>query len=114
MSTVRFSVRTLDQALSGFGDAWRSGAGQKQAISFASWDVMHRVLAPNRLAIVRAMTGTGPLSIREVARRVGRDFKAVHSDMTVLIQSGVVERDGGRVVFPYDNIHVEFDISTAA
>jgi predicted transcriptional regulator len=73
-----------------------------------------RVLAPKRMEIVRAMTGAGPLTIREVARRVDRDFKAVHSDVTMLANAGIVVRtDSGAVEFPYDRVHVEFDMMAA-
>jgi len=30
-------------------------------------------LNPNRWAILKALTGAGPLGVRELARRVGRD-----------------------------------------
>jgi hypothetical protein len=40
------------------------------------------------------------LSIREVARRVGRDVKAVHGDVTALVAAGAEKRDGRKVVFP--------------
>jgi predicted transcriptional regulator len=83
-------------------------------ISFESAGELWRVLAPKRMEIVRAMTGAGPLTIREIARRVGRDFKAVHSDVTMLANTGVVERtDGGAMEFLYDRVHVEFDIMAA-
>jgi predicted transcriptional regulator len=66
-------------------------------ISFESAGELWRVLAPKRMEIVRAMTGAGPLTIREVARRVGRDFKAVHSDVRMLANTGVLDRtDSGR------------------
>lgn len=55
---------------------------------------MHKVLSPKRLEIVRVMTGAGPLNIREIARRVGRDFKGVHSDTGLLIEAGVIDKDG--------------------
>lgn len=54
------------------------------------------------------------MSIREAARRVGRDFKAVHTDVTTLINAGVIDRDGGEIGLPYDRIHFEFDIAVAA
>jgi predicted transcriptional regulator len=116
MKTVVFNIQTLDAALADFGRAWKSGKNDATAqIGFQSWELMHKVLSPKRLEIIRAMTGAGPLSIREVARRVGRDFKGVHSDMTLLAQSGVIDRDErGRFVFPYDKIHVDFEISAAA
>jgi predicted transcriptional regulator len=92
--------------------------GQRKAghdrISFESVEELWRVLAPKRLEIVRVMTGTGPLTMREVARRVGRDFKAVHSDVTMLANAGIVERtESGAVEFPYDRVHVEFDMMAA-
>jgi predicted transcriptional regulator len=92
--------------------------GQRKAgadrISFESVSDLWRVLAPKRMEIIHAMTGAGPLTIREVARRVGRDFKAVHSDVTMLIRAGIVERtDSGAVEFPYDRVHVAFDMMAA-
>jgi hypothetical protein len=48
------------------------------------------------------MTGQGALSIREMARQAGRDVKAVHGDITSLINAGVLARTGDRVIFPYD------------
>jgi predicted transcriptional regulator len=66
-------------------------------ISFESAGELWRVLAPKRMEIVRAMTGAGPLTIREVAHRVGRDFKTVHSDVRMLANTGVLDRtDSGR------------------
>ena len=71
-------------------------------------------LSPKRFEIIRAMAGAGPLSIREIARRVGRDFKGVHTDIRMLADAGIIDRDGQKVVFPYDKIHVDFEISAAA
>jgi predicted transcriptional regulator len=60
------------------------------------------------------MAGAGPLTIREVARRVGRDFKAVHTDVTLLVNAGILERtERGAVEFPYDRVHIEFDLMAA-
>ena len=84
------------------------------AIYFASYDEMHRVLAPARPAIVEPMAGQGPLAIREVARRVGRDVQAVHRDIVTLSDAGVVDRSDVGVTFPYDRIHLAFDVATAA
>lgn len=116
MKTVVLSIRTLDTALSDFATSWEeSKADEAARIGFESWDLMHKVLSPKRLEIIRAMVGADPLSIREIARRVGRDFKGVHSDVTLLFNAGVVERGkDGRMSFPYDRIHVDFELSAAA
>lgn len=83
-------------------------------LSFASYDDMHRILAPSRLAIVKALAGQDAISIREVARRLGRDVQAVHRDVTTLVNAGVIDRTEKGIEFPYDNIHFEFDVSAAA
>lgn len=113
--TVIVDVGGLDQSLNDFSLALETGnADPTPRISFASYDLLHKVLAPNRMAIVRAMTGAGTLSIREVARRVGRDFKGVHSDVTSLLTNGLVHRTAdGRLIFPYDTIHFDFEIGAA-
>ncbi len=90
-------------------------AARSARISFTSWEELHKVLAPNRMAIIRAMTGAGALSIREVARRVGRDFKGVHTDITTLVKNGIIDRaEDGKVIFPFERMRVEFAHSKAA
>jgi predicted transcriptional regulator len=61
------------------------------------------------------MTGAGPMTIRELARRLGRDVKAVHSDVQALLHAGILQKtDTGRIVFPYDALHVDFILKEAA
>ena len=55
------------------------------------------------------MTGVEPLSLREIARRVGRDVEVVHADVHALLETGVLERTAeGAIVFPYDAVHAGF------
>jgi predicted transcriptional regulator len=114
MSTVTLRVASLDASLVDFRRVWESGQSEPAAISFASWTLMHKILSPKRLDIVRALCGQEPMSIRELARRVGRDFKGVHTDVGALINAGLVDQQDGKICFPYDRIHVEFDINAAA
>lgn len=119
MNTLTVKIETLEEAISQARAAVRQAeaAPPQDAVatlSFPSWDVMHRVLAPKRLEILKVLVGQGPLSIREVARRVGRDFKGVHTDVDMLVHSGVLDRSKDGIVFPYDRIHFDFDIKAAA
>jgi len=60
------------------------------------------------------MTGAGPMSIREAARRVGRDVKAVHGDVRALLDAGVLDRTpSGTIEFPFDAVKVEFLLHAA-
>ncbi len=112
-STVTIGVSTLDDMQGKVHSAF-SGEAQGAFISFLSPELMWKVLTAKRWEIIRAMTGAGELSIREVARRVGRDVKAVHGDVTALILAGVLERSKGGVIFPYDSVHVDFTLTKAA
>jgi predicted transcriptional regulator len=90
--------------------------GRKQGarISFASPELLFRVLTTKRWEIVRAMTGAGPLAIREAARRVGRDVKAVHRDVHALLDAGILRKtEEGLVEFPFDAIRVDMMLSSA-
>lgn len=67
------------------------------------------------LANSQGHDGNRPLSIRDLARRVQRDVKAVHADVTALVKAGIVEKTTtGKIHFPYDAIHVDFIMKAAA
>ena len=57
---------------------------QHQFISF-------EVHTAKRWDILQAMTGQGEMTIREIARRVDRDAKAVHVDVQALVVAGVLD-----------------------
>jgi predicted transcriptional regulator len=91
-----------------------SGTPQGEYISFASLDLMHRVLTPNRWGVLKAMMGRGEMGVRELARTLERDVKAVHTDVTTLVEAGVIERkESGAVSFPYDAVRVDFTVQAA-
>jgi len=83
-------------------------------LNFLNYAEMHKILNPQRLAIVQTLAGNGFLSIREVSRRLGRDVQAVHRDITMLSNAGVIDKTQKGVSFPYDSIHFDFDIKVAA
>lgn len=88
-----------------------SHAEHEVHIGFATPELLWQVLSDKRWQLPKAMCGAGPISIREAARRVGRDVKAVHGDMTALLKAGLVDRTAdGRVEFPFETIKVEFKL----
>lgn len=58
-------------------------------------------------------TGAGPLALREIARRVGRDVKGVHGDVHALLSCGLIDRTDRGFLFPYDAVHVDFMLRAA-
>ena len=111
--TISFGVSSLEEVESRVKAAFE-GKPQGRRHSFVSLELMWKVLTPKRWDIIRTMTGAGPLSIREIARRIGRDVKAVHGDVTALVKAGVINKtEEGQVEFPYDRVHVDFEIKAA-
>lgn len=113
MRTVTLSVANRDTTNRRVRAAW-SGKRQGAHISFASEALLWKLLTAKRWELLKAMTGSGPMSIREAARCVERDVKAVHSDVHALLEAGILDRiEDGRIVFPFDAVRVEFILRAA-
>ena len=115
MRTVTLDVRAPSEAMGDFVRAWKTGRSEKSArISFATPELLWKVLTAKRWELLKVLCGAGPVSMREASRRVGRDVKAVHSDITALLNAGVLEHaEGGGIVFPFDAVKVEFLLQAA-
>ena len=114
MKTVTLDVRSPAEAMNDFAAAWKTRKAQKSArISFASPELLWQVLTAKRWELLKVLCGAGPVSIREAARRVDRDVKAVHADVTALLNAGVLERTAEGVEFPYEAVKVEFVLQPA-
>ncbi|MDR1853468.1 MAG: DNA-binding protein [Azoarcus sp.] len=111
-----FEVATPEEVFARLKAAAVAGIPDAEAhMSFPSPADMARVMTPTRWGIVAAMTGAGPLGVRELARRVGRDVKGVHTDAQALASAGVIDRtDDSKYLFPYDAVRVSFELRAAA
>ena len=115
MKTVILEVRSPEEGMAEFAQAWKSGKPHRSArIGFATPELLWKVLSAKRWELLKALCGAGPVSIREAARRVQRDVKAVHSDVTALLSAGLLNRaKTGGIEFPYEAVKVEFLLQAA-
>jgi predicted transcriptional regulator len=115
MSTVVLEVRSLEETLNDAARAMSHRTRERDArISFATPELLWDVLTAKRWELLKCLCGAGPVSIREAARRVERDVKAVHGDVIALLDAGVLDRtEDERIVFPYDAVKVEFLLRAA-
>lgn len=115
MNTVILDVQSLDETLNESAFAMKTGlAEQETRISFATPELLWQVLTAKRWALLKTMCGAGPMSIREAARRTHRDVKAVHGDVTALLNAGILtRRANGQIEFPFDAVKVEFVLQAA-
>ena len=113
MRTVTLEVSSREKINQRFRRAFK-GESQGAFISFESPGLLFKVLSGKRWDLLKVMTGAGPLTIREAARRLERDVKAVHGDVRALLNTGILQKtENGRIVFPYDAVHVDFMLKAA-
>ncbi|HEY9530288.1 MAG TPA: DNA-binding protein [Burkholderiales bacterium] len=113
MKTVTLSVANRQAVKQRALDAF-SGKRRGAHISFASADLLWKVLTAKRWELLKAMAGGGAMTLREAARRAERDVKAVHGDVHALLAAGVLRKTAdGRIEFPFDAVHVDFVLRAA-
>lgn len=102
-----FSIRTFHEN----GAAIDAGGQVTARRVFATEELFWETITPRRLAILKAIGGRGPVSIREAARLVDRDVKAVHGDVQKMLQKRLIEKtDNGKIESPYEEIHFDFTV----
>ncbi len=120
MRTARIRTRKdSPAALSELGEAfvrtWKSGRAGAHVFEFESPKSLFRALTPKRWELVERLQASGPSSLRGLSRALGRDVKRVHDDAALLLDYGLIERNAaGRLLVPYDVIHIDFDLRATA
>lgn len=110
MKTVTLSIASREDIIRRARGAFK-GKKQGAHISFASVELLWQTLTKKRWELLKTMTGQDAMSLREIARRAGRDVKAVHRDVHALLEAGILDRtDDGRIVFPYAAVRVDFTL----
>ena len=87
---------------------------QGETLNFESPAQFFGQLSERRWEIVRMAQGKGELSVRELARMVGRDVKRVHEDVVILAGLGLLERtDSAGVICPFSSMHIDMCLKAA-
>lgn len=101
-------------ALRSAGKSAKASTYQGEVLNFESPAHFFGQLSAKRWELVRACQGKGELSVRELARAVGRDVKRVHEDVTTLTDLGLMERtDSGGVLCPFVSMHIDIVLEAA-
>src|SRR5262245_43617098 len=100
-------------ALDRFEAAWHRVAEGRamrplEVLTFTDLPGALRTLSPARWVLLRKLGAEGPLSIYELAKRLERDYKNVHTDVTQLAAIGLVERgQDGLMSVPWELLRAE-------
>ena len=100
-------------ALDRFEAAWHrveEGRAMRplEVLSFENLPLMLKTLSPARWSLLQKLSAEGPLSIYELAKRLDRDYKNVHTDVTQFVAIGLLERQAdGRITVPWELLRAE-------
>lgn len=92
-----------------------TGLPQGETLNFETPAVFFAHLNERRWLLLHDLLGQGTVGVRELARKVGRDVKGVHTDTQILVDIGLLEKDvKGALRCPYDRIHIDMVMQAAA
>ena len=100
-------------ALDRFEAAWHrveEGRAMRplEILSFDGLPSLLRTLSVARWSLLQRLSAEGPLSIYELAKRLQRDYKNVHTDVTQLAALRLIERrEDGKVTVPWELLRAE-------
>jgi len=103
-------------ALDRFEAAWnrvQEGRAMRplEVLSFPDLPSLLRTLSPARWILLQNLRTNGACSIYELAKRLARDYKNVHTDVTQLAGIGLIARqDDGRVAVAWDLLRAELKL----
>ena len=104
-------LRRLAKAL----DAGKRVGQADFELNFAQAGDLVAEITRERLRLLAALRGTGPLTVYALARGLGRNYSNVHADVKRLLALGLIERDEEKRVFvPWTEILIRLPLAEAA
>ena len=111
----RDTEASIQEVRSRFLKAWSTEKYQGETFEFESSAALFRLLTPKRWELVEKLQGAGEISLRGLARLLGRDVRRVWDDVHALLDSGIVEKnDEGKLFVPYTEINADFTLRKVA
>jgi predicted transcriptional regulator len=102
-------------ALDRFEAAWNRVAEGRPAVplrvlTLRDLPLLLRTLTPARWQLLERLAKAGPLNVYQLAKRLGRDYKNVHTDVAQLAGIGLIERQDGGVAVAWQRLRVELEL----
>jgi predicted transcriptional regulator len=111
---LEIRIGAAADALDRFEAAWnrvQEGRAMRplEVLNFEDLPLLSKILSPARWMLLQKLRTEGPLSIYELARRLERDYKNVHTDVTQLAAIRLIQRsENGQVAVAWDLLRAEF------
>ncbi len=117
MNRVEIVITTPEQALQDFAHTWRkaeAGEAITPSIGFGSPSELFAAITDKRLELLRYVAQHEGLNIHQLSQQISRNYKNVHTDVKALEELGLLQREKGLLVAPFDEIDIKVDLKKAA
>lgn len=124
MKNNKITVKTgnLEQAAKEFVDVWHQAEhgqvqqGVVEKLSFKDQALLFKTLTRRRIEILQYVHDQDGMSIRALAKALGRDYSNVHQDVKILHQLGLMvkNQENDKYYVPWDVIVTEIPLSSAS
>lgn len=82
-------------------------------IGFKQVSNMLSLFTPKRWALVEALRSSGAMKINTLAKHLKRDYKNVHTDVSLLMEWGIIQKNEDGLIFvPYDEFVFDVKLSS--
>ena len=111
--TLYVRVSSREDALDRFEAAWHLASGRPAPaplalLSFADLPLLMKNISPARWELLQRLKKAGPQTIFALAKLLERDYKNVHTDISRLIELGLVEKSqDGRIGVSWQSVRAE-------
>ncbi len=114
---VQVHVGSLRDMANRFTNAWNQASKgievNETNITFLDVQTMLDTLSPRRLDLLRYVRQNGAENTRALALALGRDYKNVHNDVSILITAGLLLQDGRKLSAPWDELCTHVSLKAA-
>jgi predicted transcriptional regulator len=116
---VRVTVETFDEMRDDVldaADAVGDDEPQPAVVSFATVGELRKILTDRRIELLQALTDIDGAaeSISALAEDLGRDYRSVHDDVSLLADHGLVfiieDGQSKRPYLPHERIHLDVEL----
>lgn len=107
---------TLDAAKEISGTTENGNESPPAVVSFATVGELRKILTERRIELLKTLVNTegAAESISALANDLGRDYRAVHDDVTLLESYGLVfiveEGRAKQPYIPYERVHIDVEL----
>jgi len=118
MNRIDISVLKSEAALRTFATTWHVAEAGQEAVpqlAFGTLRELFSAITEKRLELLRHVAAYAGLNVRQLAKSLQRDYKNVHTDVSSLLELGLLDRgEDGTLSTPYDEIVIHAGIRDAA